>query len=84
MTTQHRPAVAPARTRKLFRTLAFVVLAAGFVAALLPVFHWSLGTAATAMAYLVGTATLITAGTVAVYLAERTSPHGTGLEGEGE
>lgn len=84
MTTQPRPAVARTRTRKPLRISALVVLAAGFVAALLPVFHWSLGSAATAMAYLVGTATLITAGTVAVYLAERTSPRGTGREGEGE
>ncbi len=84
MNTPYRPAVAPARTRKSVRVLAVVVLAAGFVAALLPVFHWSLGTAATAMTYLLGTATLITVGTVAVYLAERTSPSGTGPEGEGE
>lgn len=82
MTTQPRSAAAPARTPKPARILAVLLLAAGFVAALLPAFHWSLGTAATAMTYLVGTAALITAGIVVVFFAERMPEGAADAEGE--
>jgi hypothetical protein len=80
MTT--RPSSAPSRTSRPGRTVALILLAAGFAAALLPVFHWSLGTAATAMTYLVGTAAIITAGIVAVYLTGRTAEGTTEAEGD--
>lgn len=84
MITPHRTAAAQTRRRKPVRVLAVAMLAAGFVAALLPGFHWSLGTATTAMTYLIGTATLITLGTVALYLAERTPRDSADQAGKNE
>jgi hypothetical protein len=69
-----RPRLALLRSRRPGWIAACALLAAGFAAALLPPLHWALGTAATAMAYLVGTAVLITVGIVAVYLTGRPAP----------
>ncbi|QCU78945.1 hypothetical protein E7744_13015 [Citricoccus sp. SGAir0253] len=63
------------------RIAARLLLAAGFAAALLPVLHWSLGSAVTAMAYLVGTAALVTVGIIAVYLAEHPRTGGSAVDG---
>ncbi|HRO94616.1 hypothetical protein [Citricoccus sp.] len=82
MTTQ--PSPAPSGVSRPGRSVAFFVLAAGFVAALLPVFHWSLGAAATAMTYLIGTAALITVGIIAVYLSGRTAEGTVEAEGAGQ
>lgn len=53
------------------RPVTVVLLASSFVLALFPAFHWGLGTAGTAMFYLLGTATFITATIVACYFLDR-------------
>ena len=51
--------------------MTVVLLASSFVLALFPAFHWGLGSAGTAMAYLLGTAAFITATIVAGYFLDR-------------
>jgi hypothetical protein len=79
-----RPRSTPPRTPRAAQGAALTLLAAGFAAALLPLFHWSLGTAATVMTYLVGTAALITAGIVAVYYAGGTADGAADAEGDAQ
>lgn len=79
-----RPSRVPSRASRPERSFAFILLSAGFIVALLPVLHWNLGTAATAMTYMVGTAVLITAGIVAVYLTGHTAEGIAGTEGEAQ
>jgi hypothetical protein len=48
-----------------------VLLAACFVLAVFPGFHWALGSAASAMTYLVGAAAFICVAIVAAYFVDR-------------
>ncbi len=74
-----RAAPVPRRTTwpNAARVTARALLIAGFVLALLPPLHWGLGTAAGAVAYLVGTAVVITAGVLAVAATDRQLPRST-------
>ncbi|MET3721753.1 MULTISPECIES: hypothetical protein [unclassified Arthrobacter] len=71
MTSLNKSASEPPRTKPRRRNaLPVVLLLASFALAIFPGFHWALGPAAGTMAYLLGTATFVTAVIVVLYFLD--------------
>jgi hypothetical protein len=83
--TRSGPVPGQQTVRRSPRPVTVVLLASSFVLALFPAFHWGLGSAGTAMAYLLGTAAFITATIMAGYFLDRrgTEPSADVISGVG-